>query len=94
MAPINYDPGKRPRRQEMAPQYRENGSIFVTRREVLESTGSRLGGRIAVHEMSLLDSLQIDTEEDFLLMEAVVAARLRAGGSVPGFAQGTLASSR
>jgi len=75
MAPINYDPGKRPRRQEMAPQYRENGSIFVTRREVLESTGSRLGGRIAVHEMSLLDSLQIDTEEDFLLIEAVVAAR-------------------
>lgn len=84
VVPINYDPGKRPRRQEMAPQYRENGSIFVTRREVLESTGSRLGGRIAVHEMSPLDSLQIDTEEDFALLEAVVAAR---GASLAGGAK-------
>jgi len=85
VVPINYNPGRRPRRQEMAPQYRENGSIFVTRREILESTGSRLGGRIAIHEMSLLDSLQIDTEEDFLLLEAVIAARgasLGAGAEV------------
>src|SRR5437899_11322816 len=49
-APINYALGTRPREQDMAPQFRENGSIYVFRPSVLREYGNRLGGRIAIHE--------------------------------------------
>lgn len=85
---INYDPARRPRRQDMAPQYRENGSIFVTRTDVLRTTGNRLGGRTGVFEMSALESFQIDTEDDFTLMEALLWVHPELGGGVAHAATG------
>jgi YrbI family 3-deoxy-D-manno-octulosonate 8-phosphate phosphatase len=73
--PLNYDPLHRLREQDMTPQYRENGSIYVFRPEVLRSTGSRLGGRIAIHEMDAWSSLQIDTAEDLELVSWVMRRR-------------------
>lgn len=71
----NYDYRHRPRRQDFTPEYIENGSIYVTKAEILKQHGNRLGGRVTSYEMNPLDSFQIDTEEDFLLLERLVSLR-------------------
>lgn len=73
----NYDYRHRPRRQDCTPEYIENGSIYVTKTEILKRYGNRLGGHITFYEMSSLDSSQFDTEEDFLLLEQLFAWRHR-----------------
>lgn len=77
-APLNYDPARRPRRQDMQPQYRENGSIYVVQTAGFLSTRCRLFGRIAVYPMPALKSFQIDMPADFDLLEALYAAHRRA----------------
>lgn len=72
---VNYDYSHRPRRQDMVPEYIENGSIYVTKPEILKKYGNRLGGRICFYEMDFLDSFEIDTEDDFLLIEQLLHLR-------------------
>jgi N-acylneuraminate cytidylyltransferase len=71
-APQNYEPAARLREQEMGPQYRENGSIYVMRTELLRGTGIRLGGRVAVHAMDLWSSFQLDSDEDAELLDWIL----------------------
>ncbi len=73
--PINYDPLERKREQDMAPQFRENGSIFVFKTSALKSSGSRISGRVAIYEMDMVSSFQIDTPEDVELIERVMASQ-------------------
>jgi sialic acid synthase SpsE/CMP-N-acetylneuraminic acid synthetase len=61
--PINYIPFDRPRRQEMH-QYRENGSLYITKREILLKTRNRLGGNTLLYEMPEWMSYEIDTPLD------------------------------
>jgi YrbI family 3-deoxy-D-manno-octulosonate 8-phosphate phosphatase len=70
--PLNYDPARRPREQEMGDQQRENGSIYVFKPSVLRETGSRLGGRIAIYPMDYWSSFQIDRPEDIELVEWIL----------------------
>ena len=69
---VNYDYHSRRREQDMEVQYRENGSIYVFRPEVLRKQGNRLGGRIAVYEMDYWSSFQIDAAEHAELIEWVM----------------------
>lgn len=69
--PINYDPKERAMRQELDDRYQENGSIYVTRTEILETENCRLGGEIGIHEMPEALSFEIDTPEDLRLVEAL-----------------------
>lgn len=69
--PINYNPQKRKRRQEMKKRFRENGSIYVFETNILEKEECRLGGRIGIHEMPETHSLEIDTPEDLRIIKAV-----------------------
>lgn len=68
----SYDFRRRPRRQEVPEEdvwFRENGSVYVTRRDVLMREHNRLGGRIALYEMPEEDSWEIDSPLDFWLHE-------------------------
>lgn len=78
---INYDWRARPRRQDMAPQFVENGSIYLFTPAQLRATGNRLGGRIALHEMGEHAALEIDSALDFQLVEAVMTAAAAKGSS-------------
>jgi N-acylneuraminate cytidylyltransferase len=60
---LTYDFHKRQREQDMPPQFRENGSIYVFKPDVLRRTGNRLGGTMAIYEMDYWSSFQIDTAE-------------------------------
>ncbi len=69
---INYNYHKRQREQDMKMQYRENGSIYVFRPEILRRQRNRLGGKIAIYEMDYWSSFQIDTPEHIELVEWIL----------------------
>ena len=66
---INYDYQYRPRRQDMPIQYQENGSIYIFKPWVLETTDNRLGGKISMYVMDEMSAIDIDSEFDFALAE-------------------------
>ncbi|MCL6434895.1 MAG: acylneuraminate cytidylyltransferase family protein [Leptolyngbyaceae cyanobacterium HOT.MB2.61] len=66
---INYDYRNRQRRQDMNPQFMENGSIYVFKPWVLKESGNRLGGKISLFEMSEEQNWEIDSIADFEYIE-------------------------
>ena len=44
---INYNYKKRTRRQDSPKQYVENGSFYITKKEIYKKTNNRLGGKIS-----------------------------------------------
>ena len=70
--PVNYDHRSRPRRQDAPVDWFENGSIYVFKPSVLRIEHSRLGGKVAVFEMSILDSFQVDEPDDLRLIEQLM----------------------
>lgn len=75
VTPVGYVPRARPRRQDAAPQWIENGSIYVFPTSTLRSFGHRLGDRPVAFAIDPISGLQIDTEEDLQVIESLVEAR-------------------
>jgi CMP-N,N'-diacetyllegionaminic acid synthase len=70
--PVNHNPGKRLMRQNAAPQFKENGSIYVIRTSSLMENNSRFGKRLAVYKMAPEAALDIDSEFDFEIAETLM----------------------
>ena len=66
---VNFDYRCRPRRQDMNPQFAENGSIYIFKPWVIKETGNRLGGKISLYVMREEAAWQIDSEHDFRIIE-------------------------
>ncbi|WP_414527898.1 cytidylyltransferase domain-containing protein [Nodularia chucula] len=66
---INYDYRQRQRRQDMNPQYMENGSVYIFKPWVLKELHNRLGGKISMFVMNEEQSHEIDSLEDFEYVE-------------------------
>jgi len=74
--PVNYDPKKRgPNQLEGWNQWVENKAVYAVKRDLLMESGCRLGGRVGFVEMSKLESIDIDTPDDFVLAEQILLAR-------------------
>ncbi|RUM26012.1 acylneuraminate cytidylyltransferase family protein [Rhizobium vallis] len=74
-ARAHYDFRNRPRRQDVAEEdglFEENGSIYITRTEILLRDKCRLGGKIGIYQMSAIESVDIDTIDDLALAEAAL----------------------
>ena len=65
----NYNPKSRPRRQEMINSRKENGAFYITKRQIWEEHKCRLGGNIGFYTMKPFQSIEIDTELDWELLE-------------------------
>lgn len=66
---VNFDFRNRGMRQERAPQYIENGSIYLVTPEVLRMCGNRIGNRLSVYEMEFWQTWEIDSLEEIDLIE-------------------------
>jgi N-acylneuraminate cytidylyltransferase len=70
---VGWDVNARPRRQDIGQNiYIENGMFYITTRESLLETKLRYGGRIGMFEIPLLDSFQVDTQEDLDLIRKLI----------------------
>jgi YrbI family 3-deoxy-D-manno-octulosonate 8-phosphate phosphatase len=70
--PLNYDFLHRPFTQVFSGSLMENGSFYITKREVLEQYGNRLGGKIGVYVMPLATGTELDTPEDWREVEELL----------------------
>jgi CMP-N-acetylneuraminic acid synthetase len=73
--PVNHDPSVLLRTQDLAPLFIENSCFFIFTPELLRESGSRIGARPIMVEMSPLEAVDIDTEEDFTMAAAIVERR-------------------
>jgi N-acylneuraminate cytidylyltransferase len=69
---INYDYRHRPRRQEMPPQYVENGSIYIFKPLILEQFNNRLGGKVSLFVMRE-HCIDIDEILDFEIADLILS---------------------
>lgn len=81
-SPMNYVPRQRPMRQDIVPLFRENGSIYAFRTKGYLEAHCRLFGKVGLYSMDHpWAGIEIDTENDFQLMDA--AMHLFLGAKVP-----------
>ena len=73
--PWNYDPQKRPRRQDCDPILVENGAIYVSSAEILRQKGSRLGGRVGLFRMAPETYCEVDEPSDWDIMAQLLVHR-------------------
>lgn len=66
---VNYDYNKRQRRQDLEPEFVENGSIYIFKPWVLKENNNRLGGKVSLYLMSDESSYEIDSAMDFVIIE-------------------------
>ena len=53
------------------PLFIENSCFFIFTPELMRERGNRIGARPHMFEMSALEAVDIDTEEDFALASAI-----------------------
>ena len=73
--PLNYSPEHRPRRQNFKGTLMENGAFYITRKNILEKFGCRLGGDIGIYEMDELTAQEIDEPDDWERVEYLLTQR-------------------
>jgi len=71
-----HDYQHRQRRQDKPEELTENGSIYVLKPWVLREFNNRLGGKIAVYRMHVLDSFQVDEPADLEMLAQLMRIRL------------------
>ena len=80
--PLNYNPSFRPRRQEFEGSYAENGAFYISDCKKLKETKVRLHGKIGIYEMPEKTLAELDTIEDWELIEPMLLDQsLSANGS-------------
>lgn len=63
-----------PRRQELPPAFHREGSIYITRCDVVMTQNSLFGARVVGYEMDPALSVNIDTLDDWKLAERLIVA--------------------
>jgi CMP-N-acetylneuraminic acid synthetase len=73
--PINHDPSKLLRTQDLAPVMEENSCLYLFEGETLRQHGSRIGRRPLMYPISPEEAWDIDEEVDWTIAEALHSAR-------------------
>lgn len=71
--PVNFDASNLPRSQDLEPIYRETSGVYVFRSHVFRETKRRIGDRPFIAEVSWVEAVDINTQDDFDLACAVLA---------------------
>lgn len=73
---INHILGDLKRTQDLDPILEENSNLFLFSRASFANTGSRIGRTPFLFETQKAESFEIDEEEDFVLVQTLLQARL------------------
>lgn len=75
--PSNYDYLNRPRRQDFEGLLIENGAVYCSTKQAFEESENRISGKIATVEMEDDSLTEIDSDSDWLIVEQLLATRLK-----------------
>jgi CMP-N-acetylneuraminic acid synthetase len=73
--PVNYDPLKRPRRQDFKGWIMENGAFYITKKNILEKYKCRLGDKTGYYEMEQESAFELDEPIDWEIIERFLLQR-------------------
>ena len=69
--PLNFNAEKVPRTQDLSPLFEEVSAAYVFRKSTFQTLNRRVGLNPKIVEVSDLEAIDIDTQDDFILAEAV-----------------------
>ena len=69
--PLNFNPDKFPRTQDLSPIYMETSGAFVFSKEVFKNYNRRIGIAPCLVEVDSMESCDIDTEYDMLVAQTL-----------------------
>lgn len=69
--PLNHDPARLIPTQELEPLYEENSAFYLFSRDSFVRRSNRIGSSPLLFPISPIEALDIDTEEDWKLAEAM-----------------------
>lgn len=70
--PINHNPKELLKTQDLEPIYEENSSMYIfSKKSFKEAENRRIGNNPKMYIMNKIESMDIDTEEEFLLAENI-----------------------
>lgn len=70
--PLNYDPQKRPRRQDWDGYYIENGAFYISSRKNILKSNCRVSGKISFWEMNSKTIFEVDEPQDWQIIEKIL----------------------
>lgn len=82
VAPLNYDPIQRPRRQDFDGHLAENGAFYITSKEALEKTKCRISGNMAYYKMPDETYFELDEPSDWNIIEQLLSNRRKSTQSL------------
>jgi CMP-N-acetylneuraminic acid synthetase len=77
--PLNHDPSRLLRTQDLEPIFEENSNLYIFSREVLETRRNRIGERPLIFEIDRTEAYDIDEEIDFRIAEFLWLWRAKEG---------------
>lgn len=69
--PFNYSLNSIPRTQDLEPLYEETCGLYIYSRDLILNEDRRIGDKPYLLEVSKIEALDIDTEDDFFISNAV-----------------------
>jgi CMP-N-acetylneuraminic acid synthetase len=81
-SPINHDPSRLIKTQDLDPWYEENSNLYLFTADSFRSTSARIGKRPAMYVTPRSESVDIDTPADWELAESNARARTAATKAV------------
>lgn len=73
-SPVNHDPKKLERTQDLEPLYKENSNFYLFTKESFLRRYNRIGDNPYMYETPKIESIDIDTPEDWGIAEQFVEA--------------------
>ena len=70
--PMNYNPRKRPRRQDDLGEFLENGAIYITKLKLFKKNNCRISGKTGIYVMPKEFSIDIDNKLDLFLASEIL----------------------
>ncbi|MGB0372020.1 MAG: cytidylyltransferase domain-containing protein [Opitutales bacterium] len=72
---VNHDKAIRKRRQELEPEYAENGAVYCFKTKDFVEYKHRFFGKTAIYQMPRETAVEIDDESDFAIVEQLFRKR-------------------